>query len=89
MFCLNCYKLDSYFNHQYYYCPRKQLLVLEEYVDSCTSMFELPSIDTDIIMVNKLRPDLEKLFYKHFPKDDASKFVFGYNTDTTETNYYI
>ena len=36
-------------------------------------------------MVNKLRPEAEKLLYKRYPNGDASNFVFGYNTDKTET----
>lgn len=36
-------------------------------------------------MVNKLRPQAERLFYNKHPNGDASKFLFGYNTDETET----
>ena len=32
-------------------------------------------------MVNKLRPDGEKLFYQKYPRGAASKFIFGYNVD--------
>ena len=40
-------------------------------------------------MLNKLRPEAEKLFYKKYPNGDAYMFVFGYNTDKTETKFAI
>ena len=40
-------------------------------------------------MVNKLRPDGEKLFYQQYPRGDASKFTFGYNVDDQGKLKYI